>query len=393
MRIALDKLLVIPHVEQLNIRVRSHEIAKALAGRYEVLYLHWSTLPVPVQGDNAVRRRLRQLRVEASQAMGRCLNEAPPSSSVRYITAPLLYRPRVGRLGFNRRAIEALCRREGVALVLNASAVWHMTANIAGVASVYDLVDDHLSLASPASQEVTRRVLSHELAGSNAVVTISHALVEWIAAQHGRKATYVPNGVDFAQMAAVAPADVEALRDRLGLRGRFVIGCIGNHGSWSGMKLLLDAFAAARSQMGDAVLLLVGPGAEVDKYRSQASDAVRFTGAVPPAEIYRYFKLIDVGTLPFDLLPFTENALPIKVLEYGAAGKWTLATPLRELKTLALPGVQFIEPRVDLWAKALVDARGLAWDGGDARYRQFDWKSIAGTVADVLEQVRGGQRI
>ncbi len=388
----MEKLLVIPHVEQLNVRVRSHELAKALAGAYDVYYLHWSTLPRPGAGQGALARRSSQLWREANQALGRCLNTPPSGTGIRYVTAPLLYRPRMGRLGFNRRAVEKLCRREGITMILNASAAFHMTAGLEGITSVYDLVDDHLSLAAPASRPVIGRVLEHELRNSAAIVTISHALTAMIQEQFGRPSAYVPNGVDFEQMTAVQPGEVEGLRVQLGLGGRFIFGCIGNHGSWSGMKLLLDAFAMVRARMPQAVLLVVGPGAEVDKYRGLADDAIRFTGPVPPAEVYKYFHLIHAGTLPFDLLPFTENALPIKVLEYGASQKWTLATPLKELKTLALPGVQFIEPRADAWAAALLAAPGLKWDRAwDARFRQFDWKSIARTVQQVLTQTREGR--
>ena len=326
--------------------------------------------------------------------MGYCRDLPGRQGGLRYVSAPMIFRPRMRQLRFNRWAVARLCRRMGIGLVFNASALWHMTAAMPGICSVYDLVDDHASLAGDdRMRPVIDRVIEHECRKSSAVVTISHALVGLIQDRYDRHAHYVPNGVDMGQMAGVSDADVQALRGQWKLQGKFVIGCIGNHGSWSGLGLLIESFRAVQREMPDAVLLIVGPGAEVDRYRSASGEGIVFTGPVPPREVYKYFRMIDVGTLPFDLLPFTENALPIKVLEYGASGKWTLASPLKELKTLNLPGVKFAEHSVAAWAQAMRESRSLGWDAAwTARYADFDWKRIAEGLCGVLEKAREGAR-
>lgn len=380
----MDKLLVIPHVSTFDVRVRSHEIAKRLADHYDVHYLYWAD--VSPRNGSVVSRRARQFWRELTQSFGRCSSVRVPSDRLTYVSAPMRFRPLLGRLEYNRRGVAKLCRRLGISRILNASGASHITGGLDGVVSVYDLVDDHVSLASERSKPVTETVIEHEMATSDQIVTISHALIDLIREQYDREAHYVPNGVDFDQMAAVSGADVAALRQQLGLEGKYVIGCIGNHGPWSGLGLLIDAFKAIQPKMPDAVLLIVGPGPEVATYGDQASEHIRFTGPVSPQVVSTYFHAIDLGTLSFDLLPFTENALPIKVLEYGAARKLTLATPLKELKTLALPGVMFAPPTVEAWAEALCEARERPWqDTWREAYDQFDWARVAQKVCDAFD--------
>ncbi len=383
----MDKLLVIPHAPRLSVRVRSHEIARHLAQRYDVHYLLWCH-DAGASSSRPLRRAAR-LWGELKQAVGAWRPGDLPDGPLHYVTAPALFRPVGRQLGHNRRSIRRLCRRLGVALVLNASAQLFETAGLPGLATVYDLVDDHVSLAGARTKAVVQRVIDHEVRCSDEVVTVSHALIELIRERYGREAHYVPNGAAAAEVQSVGEEQVAALRRELGLEGRYVIGCIGNHGPWSGLELLLEAFELAAARMPDAALLIVGPGTEAARWRHRASRRVVFTGPVPPGDVARYFRLIDLGTLPFEVRPFTDNALPIKVLEYAAAGRLTVATPLKELRTLRLPGVVFSPPEAPAWAEALREARGRSWQGEwDEAYRAFEWSRIAATVAGVLEGAR-----
>lgn len=380
----MEKLLVIPHVAKLNVRVRSHEIAKQLTDKYEVYYFHWTEAFGKNRGF--IARHITQLWSELNQAFGRCRDFNAPGDKLNYVSAPMLFRPAMGRLKFNRWGIQKLCCRYGISRILNASGSYHITGGISGITGVYDMVDDHASLASPRSKPVTEKVIAHEIDASDAIITISHALIDLISQRYSQQAHYVPNGVDFEQMKNVCRENVSTLRRKLGLEDKYVIGCIGNHGPWSGLGLLIDAFKTIRQRMPDAVLLIVGPGEEVEKYRDQADERIIFTGPVPPSKVSDYFHAIDVGTLSFDLLPFTENALPIKVLEYGAAGKFIIATPLKELKTLALPGVVFVPQNVEAWAEALCEIRSRSWQAEwKLRYEEFDWKRIAQKVCEVFD--------
>jgi glycosyltransferase involved in cell wall biosynthesis len=82
---------------------------------------------------------------------------------------------------------------------------------------------------------------------------------------------------------------------------------------------------------------------------------VHVIGPIPTDEIWDYFHAADLGLLPFILAPVTHHCLPLKVLEFGAAGKPVLATPLHELQRLALPHIRFAEYDIDAWRRALLD--------------------------------------
>ena len=90
---------------------------------------------------------------------------------------------------------------------------------------------------------------------------------------------------------------------------------------------------------------------------------VHVVGPVRTEEVWDYFHAADLGLLPFVLEPGTHHSLPLKVLEFGAAGKPLLATPLHELKRLAFPHVRFAPYDAEAWSRALLD---------DGTYRQPD---------------------
>jgi hypothetical protein len=118
---------------------------------------------------------------------------------------------------------------------------------------------------------------------------------------------------------------------------------------------------------------------------------VIFTGPIPPEQIATCFQAVDIGVLPFQICPFTDNALPLKILEYGAARKRVLATPLKELKTLAFPHVSLLEPDPALWSAALEqEAKAPSpWNPGwDSVIAGYDWPLVLSNLPRLLEVPR-----
>ena len=180
-----------------------------------------------------------------------------------------------------------------------------------------------------------------------------------------------------------------ALRTELRLGDAYVISCIGHHGSWSGLPFLVEVFRLLHARDPHTALLLVGGGSEVEELRRRAlPEGVRLLGPVPPEHVPPYFHLSDLGVVPFEQGPFTDHALPLKVLEYAAAHKLVVATPLAELKTLRLPHVLLAARTSEAWLEAVAQARGKTWEARwEGSFEAFAWPRIAARLATLIDQL------
>jgi len=179
---------------------------------------------------------------------------------------------------------------------------------------------------------------------------------------------------------------VAELRRSLGLDGKFVIGYVGNLGSYTGVDFLLDAFRAVRQRIPEAALLLVGP-AEYwrDRIEAARGEGVIWTGPVAPGEVAEYFNALDVGVLAQEKTLGTELAFQIKVVEYSACRKFVVSTPLLTWERLAWPNVFLAELRIDAWVDALLRACRAEWrPEWDALVAPYDWNALADRIASVM---------
>ena len=126
-------------------------------------------------------------------------------------------------------------------------------------------------------------------------------------------------------------------------------------------------------------LAIIGPGVEVDELRrTGAPPGVTLTGGIPPDEIANYYHAIDVGVLPFAVMPFTDNAMPLKVIEYGFAKKPALATPLKELTRIGLPHVRFAPRERAAWEQGLAELLRTRWEPEwEPTLRDYRWTNLA----------------
>ena len=125
-----------------------------------------------------------------------------------------------------------------------------------------------------------------------------------------------PTGVDI-DLFANRP-DRDAVRRRLGLTDRFVVGWVGSFRRFHAVEQAVEAM----KEIDNGTLLMVGDGPERARIKELAKDrgvAARFTGTVPHREVPDYLAAMDVA-LVLASPDHSFHYSPLKLAEYLAAG-------------------------------------------------------------------------
>lgn len=248
-------------------------------------------------------------------------------------------------------------RQLGIPVVYEVRAFWEDAA-----------VDHGTTVDGSPRYRITRALETYALRRVDHVFTICEGLRSDIVERGipADKVTVIPNAVDIESF-AVGGAPDEALKARLGLAGRTVVGFIGSFYAYEGLDLLLDAVPGLAAQLPDLRVLLVGGGPEDAALRAQAerlgiADRVIFTGRVPHADVQRHYDLVDVLAYPRHSMRLTELVTPLKPLEAMAQGRLLIASDVGGHKELIRDG-----------------ETGLLFRAGDAR-------ALADTLLRLLGQ-------
>ncbi|PYX37048.1 MAG: glycosyltransferase WbuB [Acidobacteria bacterium] len=161
------------------------------------------------------------------------------------------------------------------------------------------------------------------------------------------KISIVENGVETSQF---APRDEPALRQQLGLQGKFVLGYIGTMGMAHGLDTLLEAAASLQRTRPNIMFLLVGEGADKDRLKSALSARslrnVNFIDQQPRERIPAYICAADVCLVLLKKTELFKTVIPTKMLEFMACGRPVILGvdgQARKILETARAGV-FIEP-------------------------------------------------
>jgi glycosyltransferase involved in cell wall biosynthesis len=235
------------------------------------------------------------------------------------------------RYTVNGFAAVQLARRWGVRLITeyNGSEVW--------VARHWGRPLEHDTLS--------RRIERLNLRAAHLVSVVSAPLAEEVRAAgvEARRILINPNGVE--PDIYRPDIDASAIRARLGLDNRIVIGFIGTFGPWHGAEVLARAFAemlASEPHLRARVRMLwIGDGGallEVKKILSAGGAQAEsvFTGLVPQSEGPSYLAACDIFASPHvpnpDGSPFFGS--PTKLFEYMAMGRAIVASALDQISEL-----------------------------------------------------------
>jgi PEP-CTERM/exosortase A-associated glycosyltransferase len=267
-------------------------------------------------------------------------------------------------------------KKFGIPVVYEVRAFWEDAAVDHGTATEHGL-----------RYRLTRALETYALRHASAVTTICEGLRRDIVERGiaADKVTVIPNAVDIDKFAVGGVADL-ALKHKLGLQDKRLIGFIGSFYAYEGLEVLLRALPAMLLRQPDLRVLLVGGGSEGAHLRQLAKqlgieDKVVFTGRVPHEQVQQYYDLLDVLVYPRLSMRLTELVTPLKPLEAMAQGRVLAASDVGghlELIEHGKTGVLF---------KA-GDAQSLADNVGDLLAAQDQWPALRANGRRFVENER-----
>ena len=190
---------------------------------------------------------------------------------------------------------------------------------------VYHCVDEYgaFSDAAPEIRDRERELLDK----SDFVVVCSSVLLE--TKQTGKSNTHlITHGVDYEHFRQASDANTPVAEDLRAIK-RPILGFHGLIADWVDLPLL----AEVARQRPEWSVVLVGR-ADTDLAALEGLANVHLLGHRPYSQLPELLRGFDVALLPFVLNELTQNANPLKLREYLAAGLPVVATPLPEVARL-----------------------------------------------------------
>ena len=247
-----------------------------------------------------------------------------------------------GPLSFAKVVVSAAVRLTGTAIRNNSDVyhVWkpHPMNGLAGLAllalgrRVYLDCDDFEAASNRFGAEWQRRIVGwfeDILPRLVHGVTVNTRFLEDRVSSltRGRQdVTLVPNAADPDRFQVPRADAVSAFRRHQGLESNPIVAYIGSMELASHpVDLLLESFATVLRRVPNAVLLLVGGGADLPTLRSRSVDleihrSTRFVGRVPVGDVSMYYAAADVSVDPVRNDLTARARSPLKVYESLAVG-------------------------------------------------------------------------
>jgi glycosyltransferase involved in cell wall biosynthesis len=216
-----------------------------------------------------------------------------------------------------------------------------------------------------------------------------------------KKIAVIPNGVDTSRFHP--NVDGKAMRVRLGLGGKIVLGFVGSFHYWHGIGNLIHFILMVLDRFDNSAFLLVGRGPlkeDLERRLSAfiADGRVIMPGYMDHKEMPRVLAVMDIALAPYPNLPYFYYS-PLKLFEYMAAEKAVIASrvgQVEEIITHEKHGL-LVEPDdpedMIRAADRLIRHSGKRSQmGRQARglvKGRYTWKITAGAVIGLIKSVQG----
>jgi UDP-galactopyranose mutase len=256
------------------------------------------------------------------------------------------------------------------------------------VATVYDCMDE-LSQFAGAPPELPERE-QRLLAAADLVFTGGASLYEAKRGLHPRVHCF-PSAVDVAHFAAARstaadPADqADVPRPRIGFFGVL------------DERLDRELIAGVAAARPDWQLVLIGPVAKIDHSSLPQAPNVHYLGAKDYNELPRYVAGWNVAWMPFARNESTQYISPTKTLEYLAAGRPVVSTPIRDVvEAYGREGfvriADTVQQTIDAIDSALAEDPDERLRVVDAKLAETSWDKTWSAMQELIEDVVATRR-
>jgi glycosyltransferase involved in cell wall biosynthesis len=372
----MEKILIIPHHPALpNIKIRLVEIARSLSRQYSVYLVSWRA----AQERHSLRLRLflalKDIFVKSKVYKKGALN---------IVEFPILHRPLCFVPKFNSFWLERIIEKEKIDVVINGSYYMFSIPGKRDFKYIFDIPDLPVEQTKTYFDRFISQQTKRELEKADAITVSSGGLLNYVSQNYYKQALFIPNGADIEKLRSVGQAELDKIRQRYNLAGKWVIGYIGHIGSWVNIDLLIGVFKEIKKNTENAVLFIVGscPGPLKRRF---SMEGVIFTNGINSDEIDAYFSAIDLGIIPSRKSLFQDLAFHLKAIEYTAARKFIVATPSEEMQRLNFPNFIFAKEEKGAWVRAIEKARQMRWDERwDSLIDDYDWSKISQKFIGII---------
>ncbi|HET6568440.1 MAG TPA: glycosyltransferase family 4 protein [Rhodothermales bacterium] len=216
------------------------------------------------------------------------------------------------------------------------------------------------------------------------------------------KVRVVTNGTD---PDLFRPMDDRAVRERLGLEGKFVILTVSRLIARKGGDTVIQALPEIVADVPNVTFVIIGEGPFMCELERQAQalrveDYVLFLGRIPHEQLPIYYNTSDVFVLPSREEPPEVEGLPISFLEAEACGKPVIGARSGGIPDAVLEGeTGLLVPPDDPQAlgEAVLRlahdpeyARRLGRQGREYVLRRGNWEYAGSSIFEVLQRALVG---
>jgi glycosyltransferase involved in cell wall biosynthesis len=208
--------------------------------------------------------------------------------------------------------------------------------------------------------------------------------------QYGRRqklnpSTYfTPNGVDFDLFHSALAPETPVAPELIGLK-KPILGFAG----WLGNHIDVELLLRVAQAFPDCSMVLVGPDCLPDRARRDqlaAMPNVHFLGQKEMRSLPQYLKAFDVALMPWAVKGHILTAYPLKLHEYLAAGRASVAVALPELRPFShvvrIAGTH--DDYIRLIDEALRDNSAASVEARVAVARENTWDQRVETIYEAL---------
>ncbi len=310
-------LICVSHLRWDFVWQRPQHLLSRFGKQYRIFFVEE---PIAVEADQTARLEIRQepnnvtvVRMLQPMKEPRWIGHNDPLTMVRY---EILLKEYLKQAGVKNPV-----------MWLYTPMAWHFADTIPHQLLIYDVMDELSAFkgANTKLRDYDKKMLS------KADIVFTGGLSLYQSRRESNPHTYLfPSGVEIEHFATAAKRSSYACPEELAALKSPILGYFGVIDERMDLQLLA-VMAEARP---DWQIVLIGPTAKIAPEELPQAPNLHYLGMKNYKELPAYLAYFDVALVPFAINEATRYLSPTKTLEYMAAHKPIVSTPIRDIEAL-----------------------------------------------------------